>query len=422
MEDTFGYDSGIIPVEEATKDDDKQVDNNGQQTSLDNDGVQYDENGNPITKIDGADDDNKDDKNNDSDSDNSDKEKLEVGTELQVDDKTYKVDENGNIVDEEGNIFKEAKDVKDWLAQFDQQEETNEDEINIQNLQKALDIIVTDENDKEIEFPNTVSGIKEYVEQVIESGKEEHFQIALTSLFERYPFVQDMINYYNANGQSLEGYGQVPDRSNITIDENDEAQQEYIIRTAWKEQNKKGVDGYIQYLKSTGNLLTVAKEELEALKESDKEYRETIKKQAEAAEKQKEEESKQFWGNVQDIIKSRSIAGYNIPESIVVERNGRKMSATPQDFFNYIYQVDDSGKSRYDYDRESETFESRLNDFILKAYLKFTGGSYSNLVDMAINKKEVGKLILKSKENKKPSISVRKPTATKKQNIDLGYK
>lgn len=418
MKDTFGYDSGIIPVDEATKDDDKQVDNDNQQTNLDNDGVQYDENGNPITKIDGADGDDKDnDKEDDKDSNS-----LEVGTELQVDDKTYKVDEKGNIVDEEGNIFKEAKDVKEWLAQFEQHEENNEEDINIENIQKALDVVITDENDKEIEFPNTVAGIKDYVEQVIESGKEEHFQIALTSLFERYPFVQDMINYYNANGQSLEGYGQVPDRSNITIDENDEAQQEYIIRTAWKEQNKKGVDGYIQYLKSTGNLLTVAKEELEALKESDNAYRENLKKQAEAAEKQKEEESKQFWGNVQNIINSRTIAGYNIPESIVVERNGRKLSATPQDFFNYIYQIDDKGKSRYDYDRDAEDFDSKLNDFILKAYLKFTGGSYSNLVDMAINKKEVGKLILKSKENKKPSISVRKPTATKKQNIDLGYK
>lgn len=37
---------------------------------------------------------------------------------------------------------------------------------------------------------------------------------------------------------------------------------------SWSEQNRKGdVDSYINYLKSTGTLADVAKEELEALKE-----------------------------------------------------------------------------------------------------------------------------------------------------------
>ena len=40
----------------------------------------------------------------------------------------------------------------------------------------------SDENDKEIEFPNTVSGIKEYVEQVIESGKELQFKNLILEL------------------------------------------------------------------------------------------------------------------------------------------------------------------------------------------------------------------------------------------------
>ena len=416
--DNFGYDGGVSPDEDTLEN--KKVDNNPDDSlqSIDGDDIQYDANGNPVTPIENKSDDDKGEDNKDGDNEF----KLEAGTELQLDDKTYTVDENGNVIDSEGNIFKEAKDVKAWIDGFEQNENVDENELNIANLQKALDIVVTDENDNEIEFPNTIEGVKDYVEQVIESAKEEHYETAINTLFEKYPFVKGMINYYNANGGSLEGYGQVQDRSNITIDETDEAQQEYIIRTAWKEQNKKGVDGYIQYLKSTGNLLNVAKEELETLKEADKKYQEEIENKAKAEQLRQEEESKQFWGQVHEIVKSRTIAGYNIPESIVVERNGKKMSATINDFFNYIYQVDDNGRSRYDYDLAKDSFESKLNDFILKAYLKFTGGSYSNLVDMAINKKEVSKLILKSKENKKPSISVRKPTTTKNNNIDLGYK
>ena len=82
------------------------------------------------------------------------------------------------------------------------------------------------------------------------------------------------IQSYEANGGSLEGYGEVPDRSGIELEENNEAQQEYIIKLAWHEQGRKGnVDGYIQYLKSTGNLYSVAQEELESLKEYDEQYR-----------------------------------------------------------------------------------------------------------------------------------------------------
>ena len=148
-----------------------------------------------------------------------------------------------------------------------------------------------------------------------------------------------------------------------------------------------------------------------------------LNQKAEEAKQAQLEAAKEYWGNVHEIVKSRQIAGYNIPESIVINRNGTKTTATIEDFFNYIYQVDSKGKSRYNYDVEAEDPQARLHDDILKAYLKFTGGDFTNLLDMAINKKEVNKLILKAKENKKPSISVRKPTPkTTNKDIDLGFK
>lgn len=415
MDNEFGYDGDVSPDEDTPKaPEDNGVDNNP--TSIDGDDVQYDENGNPVTPI--------EEKPNDEEKPSENEEnELAPGTELQLGDDTYTVDANGNVVDAQGNIFKEAKDVKEWLASFEQTSAEEDNDLNISNIQKALGITITDENDNDIEFDNTPEGVKAYVEQVIENSREEHYQTAIQTLYDKYPFVEDMINYYSANGNSLEGYNEVPDRSNITIDENNEAQQEYIIKTAWKEQNRKGnVDSYIQYLKSTGNLLTVAQEELESLQESDKEYKEYLRAQAEKAENERIAASKEYWNNVHNIVKSRQIAGYNIPESIVVTRDGKKTTATVEDFFKYIYQVDDKGKSRYNYDIEAEDPKARLQDDILRAFLKFTGGSYSNLVDMAINTKEVNKLILKSKENKKPSISIRKPAPKKnKDNIDLGF-
>ena len=79
-------------------------------------------------------------------------------------------------------------------------------------------------------------------------------------------------DYYIANGESLEGFNSEAPNYDIDIDDNDESQQESIIKLAWKEQNRKGnVDDYIAYLKSSGKLLSVAEEELEGLKESAKE-------------------------------------------------------------------------------------------------------------------------------------------------------
>lgn len=419
MPTDFGYEGSVTPTEETAQEEVKENGIQHETTSLDNDEVQYDENGNPVTPIEKGENNEPEDKEEKEEKEST----LEAGTELQVGDDVYKVDDKGNVVDKDGNIFKEAKDVKEWLDSFEQQEESNDNELTIQSIQKALDITITDENDKEVEYENTPEGVKAYVEQVIESAREEHYNTAIQTLYEKYPFVEDMINYYTANGNSLEGYNEVPDRSNIEIDENNEAQQEYIIRTAWKEQNRKGnIDSYIQYLKSTGNLLATAQEELEGLQEADKQYREDVRKQAEEAEKQRMEAAKTYWNKVHEVVKSRQIAGYNIPESIVVTRDGKKTTATAEDFFNYIYQVDNKGKSRYNYDLEAEDPQARLHDDILRAFLKFTGGSYSNLVDMAINKKEVNKLILKSKESKKPAISVRKPAPKKdKNNIDLGF-
>lgn len=414
MDNDFGYESGISPDKDATP----SLDNDSTPVSIDGENVQYDENGNPVTPIDNNDGtENNDDKNRDND-----ETELVAGTELQIGDEVYTVDDKGNIVDKDGNIFKEAKDVKEWIDSFDTQEEDDKNELNIKNIQKALDITITDENDKEVEFENTPEGVKSYVEQVIESSRQEHYDTAIESLYQKYPFVEDMINYYDANGGSLEGYNEIPDRSNITIDENNEAQQEYIIKTAWKEQNRKGnVDSYIQYLKSTGNLFETAQEELEGLQEIEKQYREEVRQKAEEAKAASIESAKKYWNNIHEIVKSRQIAGYNIPESIVINKDGKKTTATVEDFFKYIYEVDNKGKSRYNYDLEKEDPQARVHDDILRAFLKFTGGSYSNLVDMAINKKEVGRLILKSKENKKPTLSVRKPAPKKNKDIDLGF-
>lgn len=406
-------------------------DSNGNVTNISTGNIEHDPNGTSVDDIDDETTTNTvDDENNTTDEDvnNSDdtiNEPLQPGTSIEVEGKTYTVDDNGNVLDENGNVFKEASEVNDWINSFDQVDDTSDDSIiSIQSIQDAIGIDITNDDNNVVSYENTPEGIKDYINDVIDSAKNEHYETAIATLYQKYPILNDVLNYYIANGNSLEGFAQVPDRSNIVIEEDNEEQQEAIIRTAWAEREQKGdVNSYIAYLKSSGALLSTAREELDAIKEADEQYRQELEEEAERIENERIEKLEQYWNEVYDTIQKRTIAGYQIPESIIVNRNNQKISVTPDDFFNYIYRVDKDGKSAYERDLEAETPESRREDEILRAYLKFVGGNYSNLVDMAINKEKVNKLKLIAKERNTSNIRINRPkgSSAKGADIDLGY-
>ena len=406
-------------------------DGNGNVTNISTGNIEHDPNGTSVDDIDDetttntVDDDNNTTEEDVNNSDDTINEPLQPGTSIEVEGKTYTVDDNGNVLDENGNIFKEASEVNDWINSFDQVDDTSDDSIiSIQSIQDAIGIDITDDDNNVVSYENTPEGVKDYINDVIDSAKNEHYETAIATLYQKYPILNDVLNYYIANGNSLEGFAQVPDRSNIVIEEDNEEQQEAIIRTAWAEREQKGdVNSYIAYLKSSGALLSTAREELDAIKEADEQYRQELEEEAERIENERIEQLEQYWNEVYDTIQKRTIAGYQIPESIIVNRNNQKISVTPDDFFNYIYRVDKDGKSAYERDLEAETPESRREDEILRAYLKFVGGNYSNLVDMAINKEKVNKLKLIAKERNNSTIRINKPkgSSAKGADIDLGY-
>lgn len=350
-------------------------------------------------------------------------EPLTPGTTIDVGDDTYTVDENGNLLDANGNIFKEAKDVAEWMNNYDAIE-NNENDITLDNIQAALDIQITDDNNIPIEYENNIEGIKAYVNDVVNVAKEEAYNTAQNTMFNKYPFMRDMINYYVANGNSLEGFNEYPDRSNVVVDDNNVAQQEAIIVTAWREQNRKGdLDGYLAYLKSAGTLATVAREELKGLQENDIKRKQYLEDQARKQSEANVQRLRDYWNNVYSIVNARQLGEYQIPESIIIERGGKKFATTPNDFFNYLYRTDENGITQYEKDYNEIDPQQRVIDELLKAYLVYTGGSYSNLVDMAINKQQVDKLRLVAKQRRNSTIRINrpKPSGTKAADIDLGY-
>lgn len=418
MEIDLGYEE-ITPNEESTE----------EKTPINNE-PKVDENGNPIQDVNQDQPNDNEENPNEENPNKEDKEnpneediKLEEGNTVTVEDKTYIVDKDGNLVDDKGNIFKKAEEVKDWLKEFSV-DETKDDEINLDNIQKALDYEVTDEEGNPITYENNIEGVKAYINDVIETSKLEHYETAINTLYQKYPILQEVLNYYIANGNSLEGFTETPDRSNITIDDTNEEQQIEIIKTLWKEQGIKGdVTQYINYLKNASILTSTAKEALDTLKSIDAENKKAYEEEAERRKQESYEAEVEHWTNIKNIIDSKEIAGYKIPDSITISRNGQKISVTPNDFFNYIYRVDNENKSAYQRDLEAEEPSKRLNDEILRAYLKFTGGSYADLVNMAINQEKVNNLKLKAKQNaNSKSIKINRTTNTKQtKDIDLGY-
>ncbi|AXH74489.1 MAG: hypothetical protein KNU04_gp16 [crAssphage sp. isolate ctbg_1] len=354
-------------------------------------------------------------------------EKLEEGTVIEFDDKKYTVDANGNVVDNNGKIFKEAKDVDAWIKSLDSQEvdDTNSNLINVENLQSILGVQIADEDGKPIEFENTAEGAASYIKAYVENTKQQIVNDTIDALYSKYPILENVINYYVANGNSLEGFNEVRDRSTIELDTNNEAQCEAIIRAAWKEENRRGdVSNYIQYLKSQNLLGATAHDELQGMIARDKAYSEELARQAEEKEQAYIKEQKEYWGSVNKVVTvDKRIGKYQIPDTIIRVKDGQRISATPQDFFNYIYQVDKQGRSQYENDLLAEATNSpqtRMSNDLIAAFLKFTGGSYESLVNMAINEQKVKTIKIQSKQARKQTVKVTTPS-TKKKEIDLGY-
>lgn len=406
------------PIKEPTTSlDDVNPNDNAKESSVLN--SENNNNTNPEGK-EGASGDDKPDKSND-DGQSGDS-SLKEGSVVTVGEDSYTVDANGNLLDKDNNIFKSSNEVAEWLAQFETVDDDDDvDAINLANIQKAIGIELSDENGNPVEFENSIEGIKSYINGVVEANREDNYRTAFNSIQQQYPFIDDVINYWVANNNSLEGYNEIPDRSKIEVIPNNAAQHEAIIRQAWVESKRPGnIEDYLQYLKSSGNLESVARDELKGLQQLDADYRERIAQQAEEVEAKQQQYIAEYWNSVQDIVQSGKIAGYDIPETITVNRDGRSIAVGRNEFFNYLYQVDGEGKSMYQRDIEATDETAQLQDQLLRAYLMFTGGSYADLVAMADNKNKVKHLKLTAKNSKKPSVRINRNNSNKPKDLDFG--
>ena len=350
------------------------------------------------------DDDNKDDKPTHD---------LDAGTELEIDGKVYTVSDNGDIVDKEGKVFKEAKDVKAFLEE--NQPEDDDEELTIDSISNYIGLDIKDENGNKVEFANTPQGVKEYVDAVIATKADDIAQGSVNKLFQDNPLLKQFIDYVRITG-TPRGFGDIPDRSGIVLDKDNEEQLSAVIRMAAQEFGNASMDeAYIDFLKTSGRLYDTAKAQLDALVNKDKQIRQDIETQAAKAREEELAELNEYWNGVNNAIKNRQIGEYRLPETIVREHNGQKITYTLDDFYNYVSnssEQDEDGNRITGYQRDLNNLsdEEHLNRELLDAWLMWTGGSYKDLIEMRVKEEQVKRLVINSKKNRsKSQVKIAKP-------------
>lgn len=312
---------------------------------------------------------------------------LQEGDNVEIDGDTYTINNNGDAVGEDGQVFRTRAE----LAQLIASQATQEPSV-LQTLQSKFGSEFTDENGNPIVFDDSIEGLNSYVETVVKARQEEAQQAALNSLFATYPQVEQALNYVKLNG-SLEGFNEIP-TERPALDKNNEEQLASVIREEWKLQNKRGdVNKFIDYCKSAGTLYETAVESDKVVGEINEAKLAETKAKVEAAEEAERKATEEYWNKVNETLTKGDLMGYAIPDQIQCNRDGKKVMLSKADFMKYIsVPVDETGNTTYMLDEAKVAPEIAMQDDLLRAYLKFTGGNYSSLVGMAVNKQEVLKL------------------------------
>lgn len=312
----------------------------------------------------------------------------------------YHHDDDGNLVDDDGKIFKTFEELEEWSKQQEEVEE-DEDELSINNIQKAFGIELVDENDQPLQFENSPKGVAEYINEVITQQTNTIQEATINQLYNDIPYLKDFINYVKVNG-SYVGFGQMPDRRGITLNKDDEQQLIAVLKVAAKEFNNPTInDTYIEFLRQNGSLYDEAKAQLDALANKDKQDRELLEQQAIQKEQQRQQALDEYYNLLHTTIQNKKIGDYTLPDNVIRNVNGKKYNANLQDFFDYIAKPRNiDGQSLTDYQRDvaAKTQVERMNKQLLDAWLTFTGGSYKDLVNMAINEENVRVLKLRAKK------------------------
>lgn len=338
------------------------------------------------------------------------------GQPITIGDVEYTI-KDGVAVDADGNIKldKEAlqKVIEESIAEGDESDDY------IEELSSLTGFKPVDDKGNDIEYENSIDGIAKYISDTVRQEGGRIYQEEQDAFFTNHPQMKDAYNYLRVN-KSLEGYGNVTNHAEVTLDKSNTEQLSAMIvegemlRGRTKEQALRMVG----YAKDDNRLFEEATDNLTFVK--GKEAAEATAREAAVAamDKADSDAAIKYWDGIKSTIDAGTLEGYIIPENIQT-RDDKNIVTTKsrEDFYNYVSQtVDKDGNSAAALARAERGAELEL----LIDYVMFTGGDLKSLVNLQVKKEKAKDAKLKFGRNANTNkVVIGKPNNKKVDNNDI---
>lgn len=291
------------------------------------------------------------------------------------------------------DIVLDGTDVEDTPVEEVETETTEPEEEDVVSVLDILSDIsgyekFTDEDGNELTFNDDEDGVRAYLNKLKDTYITEAKEEASNSLFENYPELKDAYNYLRING-SLSGFTESTNWGSVELKDTDYDTLKSVIKEHYKALGDKADEEYLDYLEKKGVLHEKAKASLEFLKTADANAKAEYEAQIKANEEREYQETIAYWKDVESTINSGVLLGYKLPDTITVTKDGKSVVKSKSDFYNYMSKSVQDGKSQYELDLESTDTKAYTEEEILRAYIKFTGGSYKSIINMELNKEKI---------------------------------
>lgn len=309
-------------------------------------------------------------------------------------------EENNNETDEssennEENTEENNENNEESSEENNEENENNEDDSVVSSLMETLGYQPAEDE----EYEDSEEGIAKLVRNASQQNAERYFQEQL----EQAPVIRDFLQYTQAGGDPttfLETTFPSTDYSTLEFDENNESQQEHLVRQELVARGYEGEDlkQELEDIKNGGILESKAKRALNSLSRMQQEEKQNLLKQQQQEYQKEQQETQQFWNETFKFIdNTNEIKGMKLPE------------AEKSSFKSFLYKPVQNGKTQ----REMFLEEMSTEDSLAVDYMLFKKFNIGSLVDKRakdqrakslrerINKSKLDKQNRQSKVNKK---------------------
>lgn len=309
----------------------------------------------------------------------------EEETEEEVEEQVDESDESESTDDDQ----EEGSEDEESEGEQEEEQGEQEEETIVGSIQKYLGY----------EFDEEFEDSEEGIQLLVEAASNKKADEALERYFEQYPDVKELLEYRRMGGDPNKFFQtRFPkvDYSKVELKEDDERQQEQIIRQEL--QNVRGysqeeIEAEIEDYRNGGILENKAKRALSALRVKQQEEKDNLLEEQKKAQQQQQQEIEDYWNEVKKTLENNT------------QFHGVKIPTSEKDkFYEYLHKPVEDGKSQAMIKAQEADLETRLTI----DYLLFKNFDFAGLIDRRAkdkNAKTLKERLRKAKLNKKTETS-----------------